>query len=272
MVRMRGWLGLILLLLWIGVLADRCGALEPSEILIVANETNRSSIRIAEYYCDKRGLSRDQILRLPLAQPLASTIDRAQYLRSIAEPVRRELDKPSRVGRVRCLLTIYGIPYRVGPAGAANDPAAAAIVGELGRIRKNRGEYLIQIANRLEDPELKTTPVDPQKIPRVEDLLPKFPERFDASLKQIQSVFDPQTRRARLEEWAKLYIEVFGKPAGWKKAADLKIELPYRSRTSAKFRKTWAVCKRPARKTGAPRNDSRRGFTMPSSGLRGRRA
>jgi uncharacterized protein (TIGR03790 family) len=220
----RGRLGFTLLLIVIGILADRCGALEPSEILIVANETNRASTRIAEYYCDKRGLSRDQILRLPLAQPLASTIDRAQYLRTIAEPVRQELNKPSRIGRVRCLLTIYGIPYRIGPAGAANDPAAAAIVGELGRIRQNRGEYLVQIANRLENPELKMTPVDPQKIPRVEDLLPKFPERFEASLKQIQSVFDPQTRRSRLEEWVKLYIEVFGKPAGWKKSAELGIE------------------------------------------------
>ncbi len=221
----KGRLGSIVLLLWVGVLADRCGALEPSEILIVANATNRSSIRIAEVYCDKRGLSRDQILWLPLAQPLASTIDRAQYLQSIAEPVRRELNKPSRASRVRCLLTIYGIPYRIGLAGSANDPAAAAIVGDLGRIRQNRGEYLIQIANRIESPELKIIPLDPQKIPRVEDLLAKLPERFEASLKQIQSVFDPQTRRTRLEEWAKLYVEVFGKPAGWKKAADVGIVL-----------------------------------------------
>lgn len=214
--------GPVLLMLWIGAIVNPCGALEPSEILIVANETNLTSTRIAEYYCDKRGLSRDQILRLPLAQPLTGTIDRAGYLRTIAEPVRKVLQKPSGSGRIRCLLTIYGIPYRIG---VTREPAAAAIADQLGRIRQNRVEYLIQIVNRLENPELKMTPTDPQKTPRIEDVLAKLPERFEASLKNIQSVFDPQTRKARLDEWAKLYIEVFGKPAGWKKASELGIQL-----------------------------------------------
>lgn len=223
MSRVHGRWGPVLLTLWIGVLVDRCVALEPSEILIVANETNRASTRIAEYYCDKRGLSPEQILRLPLDQPLVGTIDRAGYLRTIAEPIRKALQKPSGSGRIRCLLTIYGIPYRIG---VTRDPAAGAIADQLGRIRQNRVEYLIQIANRLDNPELKMTPTDPQKTPRIEDVLAKLPERFEASLKQIQSVFDPQTRRTRLDQWAKLYIEVFGKPAGWKKGADLGIEIP----------------------------------------------
>lgn len=211
-----------MLTLWIGAIVDRCGALEPSEILVIVNETNLASTRIAEYYCDKRGLRREQILRLPLPQPLAGTIDRAEYLRTIVEPVRKALQTPIGPRRIRCLLTIYGIPYRIG---LTRDPAAAAIADQLGRIRQNRVEYLIEIARRLENPELKMTPADPQKKPRIEDVLEKFPEQFEASLKQIQSVFDPQTRRTRLDQWAKLYIEVFGKPAGWKKASELGIQL-----------------------------------------------
>ncbi len=57
-------------------------ALEPDEILIIANGNHSDSLSIAQYYCAKRGVPTDNILALPLGASLSYTISRANYKNS----------------------------------------------------------------------------------------------------------------------------------------------------------------------------------------------
>jgi uncharacterized protein (TIGR03790 family) len=103
--------GLILLL--------ACGAtaraLEPGEILVVANSQNAASVRLARYYCEKRGIPSGNVLPVALGTSLRDTISRADYEAHLAGPIRRVFLTRKDLGGIQCLVTTYGIPFRVGP-------------------------------------------------------------------------------------------------------------------------------------------------------------
>ena len=90
-------------------------ALEPDEILVIANSDVAASVRIAQYYCAKRKVPKDNILALPL--PASETISRDDYEKQLAEPIREKLSSTEFVGKIRCLLTTYGVPIKVRGRG-----------------------------------------------------------------------------------------------------------------------------------------------------------
>ena len=92
-------------------------ALEPDEILIIANENCNESLSIAQYYCEKREVPVDNILTLPLGTESSYTITRANYEKQLAEPIRKMLFTPGVSKQIRCLLTTYGVPIKVGGRG-----------------------------------------------------------------------------------------------------------------------------------------------------------
>jgi uncharacterized protein (TIGR03790 family) len=93
-------------------------ALEPNEILIIANSDCNQSVALAKYYCEKRNVPADNILALPLGTGLSDTISRDDYDKQIAGPVRNKLSGAEFAGKIRCLLTTYGVPIKVGKRGA----------------------------------------------------------------------------------------------------------------------------------------------------------
>ena len=89
-------------------------ALEPDEILVIANSNSVESVRIAQYYCAKRQVPVGNILALPLGTSSSLTITRDNYEKQLAEPIRQKLSSPEFAGKIRCLLTTYAVPITVG--------------------------------------------------------------------------------------------------------------------------------------------------------------
>ncbi|HUS73643.1 MAG TPA: TIGR03790 family protein [Sedimentisphaerales bacterium] len=104
---------ILLILVWCGV----GFALEPHEILVIANGDAAASVRIAQYYCRKRGVLADNILTLRLGAELNYTISRLDYEKQVASPIREKLSTLEFAGKIRCLLTTYGVPIKVGGRG-----------------------------------------------------------------------------------------------------------------------------------------------------------
>lgn len=92
-------------------------ALEPNDVLIIANGDISESVRLAQYYCKRRGVSKDNILVLPLGANLDDSITRDNYEKYLAEPIRQKLYSLEFAGRFRVLLTTYGVPLKVGSRG-----------------------------------------------------------------------------------------------------------------------------------------------------------
>lgn len=102
-----------LFILVIFISTELTHALQPNEIMIIANGNSKESIYLAEYYCQKRNVPIENIIKLPLANPPRTSIKREFYQKNIAEPVRQKLADPQFKGRIKCLLTTYGVPIRV---------------------------------------------------------------------------------------------------------------------------------------------------------------
>ena len=101
----------IFLILW---LAAPAFSLEPENILIIANSDIAASVEIAQYYRDKRNIPAKNILELPLGKILSDKITRENYKKLLVEPVRRELYTRELTNGIKCLLTVYGVPIKVG--------------------------------------------------------------------------------------------------------------------------------------------------------------
>ena len=92
-------------------------ALEPSEILIIANADVPVSVDIAGYYCAKRQVPNSNILSLPLGTGISQTIARKDYDEKLVGPIRRKLNENEFAGKIKCLLTIYGVPVKAEGRG-----------------------------------------------------------------------------------------------------------------------------------------------------------
>jgi uncharacterized protein (TIGR03790 family) len=89
-------------------------ALEPDEILVIANSNVKASVRLAKYYCAKRGVPEGNILALPLGAVLNNTIARDDYEKKLAGPIRKKLSNFEFAVKITSLLTTYGVPIKVG--------------------------------------------------------------------------------------------------------------------------------------------------------------
>lgn len=109
---------------WFLVYVLRCAsafALEPNEILIIANSDIGASVQLAQYYCAKRDVPAGNILALPLGTDLNDTITRGDYEKQLTEPVRKKIYDYDSVAQIKCLLTTYGVPIKVGKRAPLKD-------------------------------------------------------------------------------------------------------------------------------------------------------
>jgi len=83
-------------------------ALEPLEIVVVANTQEREGVDIARFYMKQRNIPERNLLLLHTT--LNEGINRHSYDDEIAEPIREFLtDKP----KISCLVLMYGLPLRI---------------------------------------------------------------------------------------------------------------------------------------------------------------
>jgi uncharacterized protein (TIGR03790 family) len=93
------------------VLAPPAAALEPAEVVVVFNSASPQSKRVADHYAAVRKVPADNLIGLLL--PTTDDISRADYDDKLAGPLRQRLI--DRRSGVKCLLTVWGVPFRVGP-------------------------------------------------------------------------------------------------------------------------------------------------------------
>ena len=85
-------------------------ALEPQNIMIVANKDMPESISVARHYALKRKVPDENIILLSL--PKGEDILRVDFETKLAEPLREALK--SKKDKIQVLLNVYGVPLRVG--------------------------------------------------------------------------------------------------------------------------------------------------------------
>ena len=97
-------------------------ALGPQEVAVIFNKNLPASKEVADYYCQRRGVPTANLIELDV--PDVTEIGRADYEKRIRDPLRAALK--DRRASIRVLLTVYGVPLRVGDQ-EINDADKAAI-------------------------------------------------------------------------------------------------------------------------------------------------
>ena len=122
--RIRAWNSICLRLLRVIQLASilfavfcchlvLANALEPKEILVLANRNARHSIGLAKYYMEKRKIPEANLIKLWVTDKQGCK--RAAYEKKIAVPVRRYISNEDPLRSIRCLVIMYGLPLRIHP-------------------------------------------------------------------------------------------------------------------------------------------------------------
>ena len=113
-------------------LAEMCFALEPHEILVLANKNAAKSVDLAKYYMDRRGIPKKNLLQLWVNEK--EWCEREDYEKRVAAPVREHLKEKDPKREIRCILVLYGFPLKVAPprmTGSEKEDQAAALDSEI---------------------------------------------------------------------------------------------------------------------------------------------
>jgi uncharacterized protein (TIGR03790 family) len=92
------------------LLAAPAQALEPKVVFLLVNKNVPESQQVADHYCQKRGVPKGNLIVLDL--PKGEDISRKDYDTKLVAPLRTALK--DRKDQVKVLLSIYGVPLRVG--------------------------------------------------------------------------------------------------------------------------------------------------------------
>ena len=88
------------------------GALEPAEVLVVANSAAKGSVPLAELYMQRRSIPPSNLLVLNTG--IQESCSRAQYAKQIASPLRRYLTgRTIQNPDIRCLVLMAGVPLKI---------------------------------------------------------------------------------------------------------------------------------------------------------------
>lgn len=88
-------------------------ALNPAEILVVANKRMRESETLANFYMQRRRIPRDNLVLLSCS--LKETVSREEYLKQIRTPIREKITQLSEKQKISAIVTMYGVPLKVMP-------------------------------------------------------------------------------------------------------------------------------------------------------------
>ncbi|AQQ09596.1 hypothetical protein L21SP3_01404 [Sedimentisphaera cyanobacteriorum] len=126
-----------------------CCELAPEEIAVVCNIDAPESLSIAHFYAQTRSLPEDNIIQLSLGADAGKSISRKKYISDVKTPVKAAL---SDISGIRCLVTVYGVPYKIRPWDTAekNKP----YLEKLQKLRKRLEAEIQDVLSELSDAAL----------------------------------------------------------------------------------------------------------------------
>jgi len=128
-------------LCWLICLIAACpqpaAALNPHELLVIANKNHADSVDLARFYMRKRNIPPTNLLVVSTSP--TESVSRESYTRDIADPLRDYFKRrPVESRAIRCLVLMLGIPLKILPTDQQeNDQKTdrAAVDSEIALIR-----------------------------------------------------------------------------------------------------------------------------------------
>jgi uncharacterized protein (TIGR03790 family) len=125
-------------------------AQSATNVLLVVNAASPASVRIGEYYAERRGIPKEQVLQLSTlpAEP-TDGIDRVVFERNIQAPIARWLNEHQAQDRILFIVLTKGIPLRIN---GGRDGFAASVDSELTLLYRRMIGMHVPLAGPLPNP------------------------------------------------------------------------------------------------------------------------
>jgi len=127
----HNWFLFVLAVVGLCIVTAPCNALEPHEILVVANKNAARSVGLAKYYMKKRNIPQTNLVELWITDK--EWCSRQDYEERAIYKVRKHLKEKDPNNQIRCLVTMYGVPLKVKPPEMTNEERK-----QVGDLRKRR--------------------------------------------------------------------------------------------------------------------------------------
>lgn len=179
--------------------------LQPEQIILLYNPAEAGTRELAEFYAARRKVPKENIC--PVSLPLGDDLSREKYDRELVPTVKGFVEKRMREGvRVRGLLSMYGMPLRIGGpvikpewkarAKEVND-LLQAVAGDLDRDIQTLEE--LGTVNQSQPASRPTT----QKAPAIgfenfDQWMQRYQTAAQKAMKRIQAAKEP-AKQAELE-------------------------------------------------------------------------
>jgi len=200
-------------------------ALKPAEIVVVVNRTVDESVALGRFYCDKRGVPTRNLI--PLTLPSTGRISSADYDALLRDPLRKALADRGLTDKVQCLLTVYGVPWRLAPGppppeitrmvdwyravGAKAERLVAANIMRMEAV----GSHFPPTATAQTDVAdlaslFQDDPQVPPGLPDMNVLRGKFSQATRQKVSALGQITDPTQRAIAVRQIVGLYLNTFG--------------------------------------------------------------
>ncbi|MDJ0623495.1 MAG: TIGR03790 family protein [Desulfocapsaceae bacterium] len=93
-------------------------ALEPNEIMVLANGKVAKSIELARYYMKRRAIPEENLLILKTTD--SESFARDDYLKDVAGPIKEFLHLHAN-RHLRCIVILYGLPLKISSSGKTEE-------------------------------------------------------------------------------------------------------------------------------------------------------
>ncbi len=138
----------------------------PAEVAVIAARGNRDSEELAKYYMKARGIPAENLCLVDV--PAEEVCPRETWTWSVRPDIHKWLDEHDPKKKFRCLVTVWGVPLKIGPAEA--DAERIKYRQFLEGDRRQRFDLLKQIAAQLD--ALAPDVAIPGEAPTADDAKP----------------------------------------------------------------------------------------------------
>jgi uncharacterized protein (TIGR03790 family) len=172
-----------------------CSALGlgPQQIALVVNRNNPDSLKLALAYAAARGIPDGRIISLDV--PDAEEISFDDYERNVVPPIRTFLRVHGLRGQVTCLVTFYGVPFRIRDRIDTDDEKT-----ELADLKTDLADVINEIRPLVLQEEQLARSLDPGFMPLAtvagDSDVHGLESRYRAALQSIGSHFGTVTSPA----------------------------------------------------------------------------
>ena len=190
------------------VLGGSALALEPDEVVLIANRAMPQSVELARLYAAQRNIPDGHIIELNL--PATEEMGMERFDAAVVMPIRQYLKLNGMRERTRCLVTFYGVPLRLMPRKNSADETV-----ELRQIQQELVKALASLDDCVIGLERAVVAHDRAFKPQTGGDLESIEQRADQAMSRIELLstsLEPEARKALgAQAWAA--ARILGGPA-----------------------------------------------------------